>query len=228
MTTNFTIPPRLLEFARKNKKVLVINAVAIAVLVFGSISFLILPLLGKNNALKTVKANNETVLNAQKLLIAKKGNIKGKIERLNMALPADSQILNLGSSLQTMAVKNGMLLKTINFKTEGNSVRSKARASQVVESEESDNVPAVSGKTTETPSVDHQSVVGVSVLQSVPISLTLVGSEEDFKKFLHTLETNLRLIDIEDMKLPEAGVEIEKRGNMYVLELKTYYLPNSE
>lgn len=220
-----SFPPQLLEFIEKNKKYLAINAAIIVAVLFVSMVFLISPLRKKIDALKNINQINQNTLTSQQTLISRKDNLKAKIERLNAAIPSDSQVLKLGSSLQTMAVKNSMLLKGINFNEASKSAASKSRttpnaaasrrsASDLIEDEQATNSRASVGDEAQLPA-------GSGVVNSVAFSVNLVGSEENFKKFLQTIETNLRLIDVVKMTLPENRSSLTSD---YVLELKAYYL----
>lgn len=201
--------PKLKEFLDTNKKPLIINVIAIAALLFFSLYFLIFPLNKEMHTLKQTKILNQAVLGAQQTLIGKQEDLKDNILRLNIAIPSDPQILKLGSSFQTMAVSNGMLLKSITFK------------------DASKNSSVSSGAA-------NSGMSNVKEFNKIVFTASLTGSETNFKKFLQTLENNLRLIDVADMQLPEviptnalllsSGGNTANNINTYTLELNGYFL----
>ena len=58
----------------------------------------------------------------------------------------------------------------------------------------------------------------VNSIQTAKINLTASGSFESFKDFIIRLETDLRLIDIENVTLKAENEQIQ-----YVINLRTYY-----
>lgn len=215
----------LAAFLAKNLKALAINAIAVSLIIFLSVNFLILPLKNENNVLKQAKVGNESVLARQQLVIFQKNSLKPKIEKLNIAIPDDPQILKLGSTLQTITVKSGMLLKSLNFEDSGKNTNRNANLDNQTELLDSNDKlvnknadPAKSGLTNK----DNQNKNIATVVSKV----VLVGSEEGFKKFLQAVENNLRLIDVSDMKIPEQGQD-DGGNNTYTLELNAYYLPST-
>lgn len=217
--------PRLTEFVNKNRKYLIINSVVIIATLFISLVFIISPLRKKINMLKNTNQINQITLSNQQILISKKENLKMKIERSNIAIPEDAQILKLGSSLQTMAVKNSMLLRSINFKEMSKEAISKDRTTDnIMVSEKTKNdflqTEQVSGSVEDIGGEAQSSTVPKN-LNSFTFTITLVGSEENFKRFLQTIETNLRLIDVVNMTLPENGSSL---ASEYTLDLEAYYL----
>lgn len=188
---------------KKNFKVPAINGLAVLFILFIGVYFLILPAKKKNDHLKQVKAKNELVLMRQQLVISEKDVLMPKIERLNTAIPGDPQILKLGSALQSITVKSGMLLKSLNFNDNGKTV----------------NKSVDSDKSAFTNKDNQNKNIAVTSFKVV-----LAGSEDGFKKFLQAVESNLRLIDVVDMEIPEQKQD-NSGNNTYTLELNGYYLP---
>lgn len=189
---------------KKNFKVPIINGLAVSFILFVGVYFLILPAKKNNDYLKEVKAKNELVLARQQLVISDKDALVLKIERLNTAIPGDPQILKLGSTLQIITVKSGMLLKSLNFNDSGKTVN------KSIDSDKS----AFANQ-----DIENKNIAVTS------FKVVLVGSEDGFKKFLQAVESNLRLIDVVDMGIPEQKQD-NSGNNTYTLELNGYYLPN--
>lgn len=208
---------KILDSLKQNKQVLIIDAFVITIAVFLALRFLIFPLRDDINAMRIIKTDNKNVLLEQNKILLRKGDLKSKTEKLSIAIPDKADTLKFGSSLQTMALKSGVLLKTMKFDEGGvdNKVESSASVEQLdLESLKSlDVLPAVDD------TLDG-STVSKKQLKTVSYHINVISTEENFKRFLQSLETNLRLVDIVDLQLP---VKAEKSTSSYTLELKTYY-----
>lgn len=232
--------PKLKEFLDRNKKPLIINVIAIAALLFFSLYYLVFPLNKEIRGLKQTKTLNEAVLGVQQTLIGKQGDLKDNVERLNIAIPGNPQILKLGSSFQTMAVSNGMLLKSITFKDalKNSSVSLGAEnlggGKAIVPESKTSLTPNLSETSTVSSGVANSGISNAKGFNKIVFTASLTGSETNFKKFLQTLENNLRLIDVVDMQLPEviptnasslsSGKNTANNINTYTLELNGYFL----
>lgn len=211
--------PQLAELLRQNKKIIIINAAVIAGMLILALYFFILPLRKEIGRLGPVKDSNEKVIAAQKTLMNNK-KLRERVEKLNTAIPENPDILKIGSNIQTLAVKNGLLLKSLAFpqsKAEGNARSNIASAPSLED---------FSAKPIETDglAVPAQPIAPSVAMSTVSFTVDVVGSQDNFKKFLQNLEMNLRLIDVEDIKIP---LNSKSSNNDYHLELNAYYLPLS-
>lgn len=212
--------PQLAELLGQNKKVIIINATVIAGILVLALYFFILPLRKEIIRLGPVKDSNEKVIAAQKTLMNNK-KLRERVEKLNTAIPENPDILKIGSNIQTMAVKNGLLLKSLSFsqsKAEGNGGSNLASLPN--------NLDDFGVKPIETDGLaaPAQPIALSVAMSTVSFTVDVVGSQDNFKKFLQNLETNLRLIDVEDIKIP---LNSKSSNNDYHLELNAYYLPLS-
>lgn len=189
---------------KKGFKVLVINGLAILAILFISVYFLILPVKNENSHLKQVKAKNDSVLARQQIVISEKDALIPKIQRLNTAIPNDPQILKLGSTIQTITVKSGMLLKSLSFNDSSKAVNGDTNLAK----------PELTKKNNQNKNI-----------ATVVFKVVLVGGDDGFRKFLQAVENSLRLIDVFDMKIPEQRQD-DGSNNTYTLELNAYYLPS--
>lgn len=210
---------KLIEFFNNNKKIVIINAGSIVVVLVAAFYFFISPLSKENAKLREIKITNDQVLASQQLILAKKDALKSKVERLRIAIPDDPQLLKLGSNLQNLAVKNGLLVKTISFGSD-----SKTISKKVVERDIESNI-ASSNKSSAQQEIAPQAVETKNSMSgrnqgTADVTVRLAGSDESFKKFLQSVETNLRLIDIIDMTLPGNG---NNTDNTYSVNLRSYY-----
>lgn len=213
---------KLIEFFNNNKKIVIINVGSIVVVLVAAFYFFIAPLSKENAKLREIKITNDQVLASQQLILAKKDALKSKVERLRIAIPDDPQLLKLGSNLQNLAVKNGLLVKTISFGSD-----SKTISKKVVERDIESNI-ASSNKSSAQQEIAPQAAETKNSMSgrnqgTADVTVRLAGSDESFKKFLQSVETNLRLIDITNMTLPGNG---NNTDNTYSVNLKSYYWLN--
>lgn len=214
---------KLVRFFNQNKKLSIINIGSVVVVVTVSLYFFVLPLNTKNKDLRTTKSRDEQVLASQRTILSKKDALKSKVERLRAAIPDDPQLLKLGSNLQNLAVKNGIFVKTISFNSDPNSkATSKGSFTQDNETqipqggliEEQGVTPSVAG-------MNAQSSGGNQ--KAVNVTMQLAGNNESFRRFLQSVETNLRLVDVTNMVLPKEGFVA---SSAYNIELQAYYWSN--
>lgn len=208
--------PQIVEALKQNKKVVIINAGIIGGILVLGLYFFIFPLRKEIKELETVKESNEKVLAAQKTIMSNK-KLKERMEKLNIAIPDNPDTLKIGSTIQALALKNGLLLKSLSFQQDEGSER--RGGIPIIENQ--NEFPAESMKNGELESPAQSSVPAVAT-SALSFSVEVVGSRENFKKLLQNLETNLRLIDVVDVNMPI----ISKSSNEdYRLELKAYYAP---
>lgn len=71
------------------------------------------------------------------------------------------------------------------------------------------------------PSIYPDLIKGVGTLR---ISFTLSGNYENFKSFIHNLETNMTLMDLADLKIePVSRARIGENNFFYMATIDTYY-----
>lgn len=209
--------PRLIELLKQNKNIVMVNAGAIVSILILFLYFFIFPLQKEINKLKPIKESNEKTVAVQKTLV-NNGKLKSGVEKLNIAIPENPDILKIGSSIQTLAIKNELFLKSLSFSQTGVKENISGDILGVNVLNTAVNAPA---ETVVSNAATQQEVPVVSA-NAVSFSVEVAGNQDNLKKFLQNLEMNLRLIDVEDIKMPGNS---QSSNNDYRLELKTYYLP---
>ncbi len=142
-------------------------------------------------------AAQETIKNQLKLAVEQIQRLLAEYQDVGLLQETTSAILPTGQALpQAMAQLTGL--------AENNALIAQSFTSQ----------PLVIR-----PSADSQLIQGLGVLR---FNAYLVGSYESFKSFLRQLETNIRLMDLVDLKMSPIGSS-ENNIFSYIITVDTYY-----
>lgn len=128
-------------------------------------------------------------------------------EAIQRALPVDAQAANFLVSIERIALKNKITLKSIEIAARGILAASPAIPSKTG----AESVPRPAGKPT-TPAAP--------VINELPIVLTGEGEYEAFKAFLQDLERSQRLVDIKNISLSATKI---LGPYPFTFQINTYY-----
>lgn len=151
---------------------------------------------------------DELTANRDRLLDLVNSISKDNLTRLELVLPQGPKSSQFLSALESLALENGVALRRIDL----TSPEPAARA----------EVPARGGSSQPRPAANNQAAArgeakGVQVL---PFNLQISGSYVSFKKFLASVEQNLRLIDVEEITFSASG---KAELLDFSIKAKTYY-----
>ena len=162
-----------------------------------------------------IEAKQNTLAEKQKLvvdiekLISQYEDIKGKVNKVFYVLPSEAEIPNILVQLEALASENGIIFESINFGEIQQSGQGKITFKETSLSPEEQENSMI---------VDH--------CKSISVDVKLIGSYENFKNYLKSLENNIRIMDI--ISISFSGVSGEEKGEnldnfSYLVKLKVYY-----
>jgi Tfp pilus assembly protein PilO len=173
------------------------------------------------NLTQEIKTKEETLEKKQKLvidierLVNQYEDIEGRVSKVFYALPNKAEIPNVLVQLEALASENGMIFESSNFSKAQQSVQSKITS-------DSENNTASSSET-----ADQQN--SIEQIRSVSIDVSLIGSYENFKNYLRSLENNIRIMDITSISFSSSSDSSESSEERtsdifsYSVQLKVYY-----
>lgn len=131
---------------------------------------------------------------------------RSDLERLDTAIPTEAATQDLLVSLEQFALRNGILLKKVDFTdaAEAQQRQSGARSGQ-----------PLPGRISIPTSATAQQ------LSEVKFAIEIDGAYESFKKFLLDLESNLRIIDVHDISF--TGGTNADEALTFSISATTYY-----
>jgi len=137
-------------------------------------------------------------------------SIKSEDKRkIDIILPEKVEVEKFFSRMETMVLKKGLILTSLQIDSEELGSRDNKVASKSKNKE--DNKKASGDDKAE--AIDLSQEVG-----KIKITMNIIGTDYDgLKNLLHTIESNLRLMDIEN-------ISWSPDGNSTSLELVTYYM----
>ena len=149
-----------------------------------------------------------------KKLISQYEDVKGKVNKVFYVLPNEAEIPNILVQLEALASENGIIFESINFGEIQQSEQEK-----ITFKEETSLSPEEQGKEQENSKV-------VDRRKSISVDVKLIGSYENFKNYLKSLENNIRIMDI--ISINFSGISGEEKGEnlnnfSYLVKLKVYY-----
>jgi len=191
-----------------SKQVLAI--IAITILLVGSLFVylkMISPAYGRLSEEEIKRQEKETqikLLNQYKAkfdnLISRYENLGSNLQTINLALPIKSDPATILATLDAMAKKNGLTIGTLTFKEIEPSSQEKTATSTL-------NLPP----------------------HTLQVTFDLLGSYESFKNFIKDLESEIRLMDISDLKFQPVAVATKTKSPInyfqFNLTINTYYQP---
>ena len=129
-------------------------------------------------------------------LLANYNSAESNLNRLSDALPETPEKPQILSTVESLAIANGLVLSSVTLEQSANS------APQAVID------PTVNQPTT------------APTQQEVRLSLSLAGTHDSVRSFLDALEKNLRLFDVQILTISEADVA----GQVdFQVSIETYY-----
>ncbi len=166
---------------------------------------------GETEILRQISTElDDLVKNRDLLLEAINSITKDDRDRIEKALPKGPHSGDLLVLLENLAAKNRVKLQQLDI-----------------------TIPAGSRRPSETTRLPKQPLPGpsnaseiVPAFSTMPLTLTLAGTYEDFKTILADFENNLRLIDIQDITFGApagTGDKNLKQDTNFILRAQTYY-----
>lgn len=153
---------------------------------------------GQAVAFDNALANAREIDEAKSELIAKYNNIPpGDIDRLNKIIPSQTDAIKFIMEIDGIIKNNGMILRSIDVKNTGDS------------------------KTALQPGEKSK------LFETVSFAMKIAGSYESFFSLLKNMEENLRLTDINSIKLAPAAAAAQ---NLYEFDVdaSAYFKPTKE
>ncbi|EKD49853.1 MAG: hypothetical protein ACD_63C00027G0001 [uncultured bacterium] len=118
-------------------------------------------------------------------------SISGEMENVEMAIPKGLSVPELLTSLETVAIQSGMVFNSI-------AVSSSANVAS----------PAASAEKGE--------VAVPESISKMEFVVSASGGFKNLKKYLDSIEKNIRVIDVESVEMDASG--------MYLINMQTYYV----
>lgn len=152
---------------------------------------------------------DELIQNRETLLSLMGAVSKENLGRVERMLPQGPHASDFLVSMESLALANGVVLRRIDL------------VSPQVKEGQSSAQPRAGAATSPRPQAKAAAPQApADAAQSLPFNLQVAGSYEAFKKFLASLERNLRLIDVDDISFSASG-----KGDIgdFTMKAKTYY-----
>lgn len=132
---------------------------------------------------------------------------KDNLDRVDRMLPHGPHASDFLVALEAITIENGMALRRIDL------------VSPEGEKGEKSEAPARPSAGQPKPAA-APAPRAVKETQALPFNLQIAGSYTAFKKFLESMERNLRLIDVEDVSFSASG---KAESFEFTVKAKTYY-----
>lgn len=127
---------------------------------------------------------------------------KTDLARIDESLPKDRQAAQLLAFFESLAGKSGLVLKSIEL------------SEKIEVKAESPGQPR--------PGAGLAPARPSGPVREFPIIMNMLGTYDSFKNFLSVLETNLRVVDVDNLNFSVTGTA---ELFSFSLKLKTYYQP---
>lgn len=188
--------------------------------IIAALLWFIYPTYGEiKNLTQEIEAKEDTLEKKQKLiidiekLVNQYEDIEGRVNKVFYALPNEAEISNVLVQLEALASENGMIFESSNFSKEQQIAQKKTTSENNVASS-SDSKTAI-----------QQNII--EQIKSISVDISLIGSYENFKNYLKSLENNIRIMDITSISFSSSSNSSEEEevsdNFSYSIQLKVYY-----
>lgn len=188
--------------------------------IIAALLWFIYPTYGEiKNLTQEIEAKEDTLEKKQKLiidiekLVNQYEDIEGRVNKVFYALPNEAEISNVLVQLEALASENGMIFESSNFSKEQQIAQKKTTSENNVASS-SDSKTAI-----------QQNII--EQIKSISVDISLIGSYENFKNYLKSLENNIRIMDITSVSFSSSSNSSEEEevsdNFSYSIQLKVYY-----
>lgn len=161
---------------------------------------------------------DKLIANRDSLLDQINSITKDNLDRLDSVFPQGPHTSELLVALEALTVENNMALGRVDLVSPDTSTPSAAPASRPA-SQPRPAAPAAAGATAG--QTQRQATGEVAGAQELPFSIQVAGTYLNFKKFLASVEKNLRLINVDGVSFGASGKGDEALG--ITVKAKTYY-----
>lgn len=173
--------------------------------------------LGRDNAgLAQMSAEfDKLIANRDTLLDQINSITKDNLDRLDNVFPRGPHTSELLVALEALTVENNVALGRVDLVSPDTSSQAPPALASRPASQPRPTAPAAAGQ------APRQASGEITGAQELPFSIQITGTYLNFKKFLASVEKNLRLIDMEGVSFGASGKGDEALG--ITLKAKTYY-----
>ena len=168
---------------------------------------------------------DQLIANRDNLLNLINSISKDNLDRLNQVLPPGAHASEFLVALETLTSQNSMALRRVEIISPEQSSAVSVRPGISAGAGSGAGQPrpvgsGISSGSAPAASLGPNSGVGKASMTELPFSIQIGGSYENFKKFLQSAESNLRLIDVEEIMFNTGGKDA---GFDVSIKAKTYY-----
>ena len=155
---------------------------------------------------------DQLIANRDNLFDLINGITKENLERLDQIFPQGAHASDFLVAVEALTKESATALRRIDLVSPSSGSAGTEKPGTQVSSQP---------RPTTAPAGAQKKEKAQTIAQELPFSLQIVGSYENFKKFLLNTERNLRLIDVDEISFSATGKRDEPME--FTLKAKTYY-----